>query len=184
MSDLFDIPLKRIDGTPTTLAAYSGKVLLIVNVASKCGLTPQYTALEQLYKAEQAAGLEILGFPANNFASQEPGENEEIAQFCTLNYGVSFPMFAKISVNGEDRHPFYRALIAEQPKATEHADGAFRKKLAGYGITQEHPEDVFWNFEKFLISRKGNVVGRFAPDITPDDPLITDAIKNELSHSS
>jgi glutathione peroxidase len=178
---LYDIPVERIDGAPTSLHEFAGKVVLVVNVASKCGLTPQYAALESLYQAQRERGLVVAGFPANNFGAQEPGANPEIATFCSTTYGVDFPMFAKISVKGADLHPLYRALIAAQPAATEKPGSDFRAKLAGYGITQEQPSDVFWNFEKFLIARDGTVAGRFAPDVAPDDPLLVAAIERELA---
>jgi glutathione peroxidase len=181
VSNVYDVPVHKIDGTPSALSEYAGQVLLIVNVASKCGLTPQYEALEKLYTAQQAHGLQILGFPANNFGSQEPGTNAEIAEFCSLSYGVSFPMFEKISVGGDDRHPLYRELIAAQPAATEKPGSDFKAKLAGYGIKQNDPTDVLWNFEKFLIGRNGAVVARFAPDVTPDEPLLLAAIDAELA---
>jgi glutathione peroxidase len=181
MSTVLDIPVDRIDGTPASLAAYAGKVILVVNVASKCGLTPQYAGLESLYTAQRDRGLVVVGFPANNFGAQEPGTNPEIATFCSTTYGVDFPIFSKISVKGEDTHPLYQALIDAQPAATEKPGSDFRAKLAGYGITQEKPTDVFWNFEKFLIGRDGTVVGRFAPDIAPDDALLVDAIERELA---
>src|SRR3954468_4402198 len=146
---LADIPLARIDGQSTSLAAYRGKVLLVVNVASECGLTPQYEGLQDLYAARRAEGLEILGFPANNFGAQEPGTEAEIAAFCETKFGVEFPMFEKISVLGADRHPLYDALVAAQPEA-EGAD-AMRKSLAEYGDTPANASDVMWNFEKFVI---------------------------------
>ena len=181
MSTLQEIPVERIDGTPTALREFAGKVLLVVNVASKCGLTPQYAGLESLYESRRERGFELLGFPANNFRAQEPGTNEEIAEFCSATYGVKFPMFSKISVKGDDQHPLYRELIAEKPSATEKPGGEFRAKLNGLGIKQDHPSDVFWNFEKFLIGRDGKVAGRFAPDITPDDSILLDAIERELA---
>lgn len=181
MSTVLEIPVNTIDGTPTALEKYAGKVLLVVNVASKCGLTPQYAALEKLYEERRAKGLEVLGFPANNFGSQEPGSNAEIAEFCSLTYGVTFPMFEKISVLGADRHPLYDALIAARPAATEKPGSDFRAKLAGYGIKQETPTDIFWNFEKFVIGRDGSVAARFAPDVEPNDPLLLAAIDAELA---
>jgi glutathione peroxidase len=176
-----DIPLNTIDGAPAALKKYAGHVLLVVNVASKCGLTPQYAGLESLYAAQRTRGLQILGFPANNFGSQEPGSNTEIAEFCALTYGVSFPMFEKISVGGPDLHPLYAALIAAQPAATEKPGSDFKAKLAGYGIKQNAPTDILWNFEKFLIGRTGEVVARFAPDVEPNDPLLLAAIDAELA---
>ncbi len=179
MSDIQNVPLKRIDGAPASLGDYQGKVLLIVNVASQCGLTKQYEGLEALYRDKQASGLEVLGFPANNFKGQEPGTDEEIASFCSTTYDVTFPMFSKISVTGDDTHPLYQGLIAAQPTAT--GDGAMRERLKGFGIETGGPSDVVWNFEKFLVGRDGKVVGRFAPDITVDDPRVVEAIDAALS---
>jgi glutathione peroxidase len=176
---LFDIPVNTIDGKPDTLAPYRGKVLLVVNVASKCGLTPQYTGLEALYQSRRARGLEILGFPANNFKGQEPGSDAEISQFCTLNYDVHFPLFSKISVVGPDQHPLYAELIAAQPTAT--GEGPMRERLKGFGIEPTTPPDVLWNFEKFVISRKGQVVARFAPSVTAEDPALLKTLDAELA---
>lgn len=176
---LYDIPVKKIDGAAGTLSPYKGKVLLVVNVASKCGLTPQYTALEKLYQSKRAAGLEILGFPANNFKGQEPGTDAEIQSFCSTSYDVHFPLFSKISVLGGDQHPLYKQLTAAQPSAT--GEGPMRERLKGYGIETSQGNDVLWNFEKFLVSRDGKVVGRFAPDVTPDDPRLVAAIDAELA---
>lgn len=181
MSDsIYDIPLRSIDGQPANLGQFRGKVVLVVNVASKCGLTPQYEGLEKLYEEQKDKGLVVAGFPANEFGAQEPGTNDEIAQFCTSNYGVKFPMFEKIVVKGPDTHPLYRSLIAAQPKAQAKPGSEMREKLAGYGIKQEKETDVLWNFEKFLIGKNGQVVGRFLPDTTPDDALLRDAIEREL----
>lgn len=182
-SRLQDIPFNRIDGTPATLGAFAGSVVLIVNVASKCGLTPQYAGLEALYKAQHARGFEILGFPANNFGDQEPGSNAEISAFCALSYGVSFPMFEKISVKGDDQHPLYRALVAAQPAPKELPASNFRAKLAGHGFTQTHPNDVLWNFEKFVIDRNGNAVARFAPDVTAESDLLLQELDRLLQAS-
>lgn len=176
---LYDIPLKQIDGSPSNLGQYRGKVLLVVNVASKCGLTPQYAGLEQLYQAKRAQGLEVLGFPANNFKEQEPGSDAEIVEFCSLNYDVHFPLFSKLSVLGADRHPLYAGLTAAQPAAI--GDGPFRERLKGYGIESENTTDVAWNFEKFLIDRQGRVVARFAPDVAADDPRLLEAIETQLA---
>lgn len=178
-ASLFDIPLTTIDGKATDLHPYKGKVLLVVNVASKCGLTPQYEGLEALYREKRDQGLVVLGFPANNFANQEPGADAEIAAFCTLTYGVDFPIFSKVSVNGADRHPLYDALIQAQPKA----DGtdAMREKLAQYGIASGADSDVLWNFEKFLIGRDGQVAARFSPDIAADDPRLLAAVEKALA---
>jgi glutathione peroxidase len=178
---IYDIPVKRIDGTPTKLDGYRGKVLLVVNVASKCGLTPQYTGLEKLYQDKHPKGLEILGFPANNFGAQEPGTDEEIASFCSTTYDVTFPMFSKVSVKGADQHPLYRNLVGAKPQQQD--DEEFREKLKGYGIDTGKPGEVLWNFEKFLIDRNGAVVERFSPDIPADDARLTSAIDRELAKS-
>jgi len=178
-SRIESIPVTQIDGTPTTLAEWTGKLRLIVNVASKCGLTPQYEGLENLYETYRDKGLTILGFPANNFGAQEPRTNEEVAAFCATTYGVTFPMFQKISVKGEDQHPLYAALTAAKPKASA-KDDSFKKDLAAYGIEPDNENEVLWNFEKFLVGRDGRVIGRFAPDVTAEDPLLVDAIKAAL----
>lgn len=176
---LYDIPLKRIDGTDTRLDAFRGKVLLIVNVASKCGLTPQYTALESLYEAKRNQGLEILGFPANDFAAQEPGTDEQIASFCSTTYDVQFPLFSKIAVKGSAQHPLYRTLTTAKPQAI--GEGSMREKLKAHGIDTGKPGEVLWNFEKFLIDRNGAVAERFSPDIAPDDARLVAAIDRELA---
>lgn len=176
---VYDIPVTRIDGSGASLGDYAGKVLLVVNVASKCGLTSQYAGLQKLYEAKKGEGLEILGFPANNFRGQEPGTEAEIASFCDLNYGVTFPLFSKISVVGEDRHPLYDALIAAQP--TAEGTEAWRARLAGFGIQAASDSDVLWNFEKFVIGRDGAVVGRFSPDIAADDPRLLKALDAALA---
>ncbi|MCW8039195.1 MULTISPECIES: glutathione peroxidase [Acinetobacter] len=178
-ASVYNIPVKTIDGAETTLNQYQGKVLLIVNVASKCGLTPQYEGLEQLYKDKKAEGLEILGFPANNFLAQEPGSDEEIQQFCSLNYQVDFPLFSKISVAGEDKHPLYQTLTAAIPDRT--GEGPWKKDLIDYGLTPNEPPEVLWNFEKFLVNKQGEIVARFAPDIKADDARIVDAVNAELA---
>jgi glutathione peroxidase len=179
MTTIQDIPLTTIDGTPTTLDAYKGDVLLIVNVASQCGLTPQYEALERVYEQHREKGFAVLGFPANNFGAQEPGTDAEIAEFCTTKFSVEFPMFSKISVVGEDQHPLYTALTTAAPRAEGEPD-TFRERLRGFGMTPNEDPDVLWNFEKFLVDREGNVVNRFAPTVTPDDPLVTSAIEATL----
>lgn len=176
---LGEIPVQTIDGKSAKLDDYRGKVLLVVNVASKCGLTKQYDGLEHLYEAKRDQGLIILGFPANNFKGQEPGTNEEIAAFCATKFDVKFPLFAKLSVKGPDQHPLYAALTAAQPKAD--GGGAFRMSLKLAGQGPEKDEDVLWNFEKFLISRTGEVVGRFAPNVAPDDAKMRAAIEAELA---
>ncbi|WP_180104042.1 glutathione peroxidase [Acinetobacter sp. YH12134] len=179
MASVYDIPVVTIQREETTLNQYQGKVLLIVNVASKCGLTPQYEGLQKLYQQKKEQGLEILGFPANDFLAQEPGSNEEIQQFCSLNYQVDFPLFAKISVVGEDKHPLYARLTQAIPERI--GEGPWWKDLVDYGLTPNEPPEVLWNFEKFLINKEGEVVARFAPDIQADDPRIVDAINAELA---
>lgn len=176
---VYDIAVQRIDGQEIHLNQYQGKVLLIVNVASKCGLTPQYEGLEKLYQAEKSQGLEILAFPANNFLAQEPGSNNEIQQFCSLTYDVHFPLFAKISVAGDDKHPLYTRLIHAIPE--RQGEGSWWKDLVDYGLTPNPVPEVLWNFEKFLVNKQGNIVARFAPDITADDPRLVDAIQAELA---
>jgi glutathione peroxidase len=178
---IYDIPVNKITGEDTSLADFKGKVLLVVNVASKCGLTPQYEGLESLYEQFRGQGLVIAGFPANNFKSQEPGTNDEIQSFCTTNYGVKFPMFSKISVAGNDKHALYSVLTTAQPKAVSVSDVPFREKLKGYGIETNADPEVLWNFEKFLVSRKGEVVKRFAPDTLPDAPELVAAVQQELA---
>lgn len=177
---LYDIPLKSLNGRALTLGDFKGQVLLIVNVASKCGLTPQYAGLEALFKQYRERGLQVLGFPCNDFAEQEPGAAEEIQSFCTMNFGVEFPMFEKVSINSEPRHPLYAQLIAAQPDSVFPANSDFREKLAGYGISPKQPTDVLWNFEKFLVGRNGQVLQRFSPDMTPDDPSLVAAIEAAL----
>jgi glutathione peroxidase len=180
MTDLGTIPLTRIDGRYDSLADHRGKVLLIVNVASKCGLTPQYEGLEMLYRRYRDEGFEVLGFPANDFMGQEPGTNEEIVDFCTVNYNVSFPLFAKADVTGPARQPLYSALIDAIPIKQGDAD-EWRKRLRGHGITPTEDPEVLWNFEKFLIGRDGRVAARFSPGTPPEDMSIVGAIEVELA---
>ncbi len=158
---LYDIPIHTLSGEDSSLAPYKGKALLLVNVASKCGLTPQYTGLEKLQETYAARGFSVLGFPCNQFLGQEPGTPEEIAEFCSSTYGVTFPLFEKIEVNGEDRHPLYQELT-EVPDAEGNAG------------------DISWNFEKFLVSPSGEIVGRFRPQVEPEDPALVGAIEAEL----
>jgi glutathione peroxidase len=185
MPSIYDVPLTRLSGEASTLEPFRGKVLLIVNVASKCGFTPQYTGLESLYQRYKDRGLVVAGFPANDFAGQEPGTNEDIATFCSLDYPVSFPLFSKITVTGPEKHPLYRELIAERPDRLPNGD-ALRENLAGYLKSQNlpgpnDPPEVLWNFEKFLIDRDGNVIGRFGSDVAPDDPRLVSAIEQALA---
>jgi len=157
---LYDLPLKDIDGNATTLKPYAGKVLLVVNVASKCGFTPQYTALEAVYKKYQDQGLVVCGFPCNQFGSQEPGTDAEIKEFCTSKYSVTFPMFDKLEVNGANRHPLYVALA---------------------GNESPFPGNIHWNFTKFLIGRDGKIVARFDSKVKPDSEEVTKAIEAALA---
>ncbi|MEO7423571.1 MAG: glutathione peroxidase [Fibrobacteria bacterium] len=183
MQELYSIPVSRADGTQATLAEFRGKALLLVNVASKCGLTPQYDALERIHKKYASKGLQVLGFPSNDFGSQEPGTNAEIQEFCRLNYGVTFPVFAKLTVKGSGQHPLYAYLTRVFPRATRKGSSLLkflRKLIHPKSFTGETGE-IAWNFEKFLIDRKGAVVGRYAPDIVPDNPLLIGAIEAELA---
>ena len=180
MATLYDIPVNKITGEGTSLADYRGKVLLIVNTASKCGLTPQYDALEKLYKRHKTDGLEILGFPTNDFSGQEPGSNEEIASFCKSSFGVEFPMFQKIVVTGPETHPLYKELIAEKPAAVTKEPGVFEKRLTDFGAKLNPAPGILWNFEKFVVDRDGRVVERFSPEIAPDDPILVAAIETAL----
>lgn len=156
-----DIQIGALSGGPANLAGYQGKAMLIVNVASKCGLTPQYAGLQQLYDAYRDRGLVVLGVPCNQFAGQEPGTADQIEEFCQVNYGVTFPLTEKVDVNGADRHPLYRELVA-----TPDASGE-----AG---------DVLWNFEKFLVDPAGTVVNRFRPQVTPEAPELVAAVEQAL----
>ena len=178
-TSVYNIPVKTIEGQDTDLSQYQGKVLVVVNVASKCGLTPQYEGLQKLYAAKKAEGLEILGFPSNDFLAQEPGTDSEIQEFCSINYHVEFPLFAKIPVVGETKHPLYAALTQAIPERI--GEGPWWKDLVDYGLSPNEPPEVLWNFEKFLINKNGEVVARFAPDITADDARIVDAINAELA---
>lgn len=160
MSAFHDIKLKTLDGQELPLELFKGQVVLVVNVASKCGLTPQYAALENLYQQYKDKGFNVLGLPCNQFAGQEPGSEEEIRAFCSLNYGVTFPLGEKLEVNGPQRHQLYRLLAGE---------GA------------EYPGDITWNFEKFLVGKNGAVLARFSPRTTPDDPAVISAIDKALA---
>lgn len=159
---LFDILVNTPQGTEKPLSTYAGKVLLIVNVASYCGYTPQYAGLEKLYKTYQAQGLLVLGFPCNDYGNQEPGTNEAIAQFCTRNYGATFELFDKVHARGAKQHPLYAYLTS-----AANPDG-----------------EVLWNFEKFLVSRQGMVVGRYSSSVSPDSPQLVAAIETELAKPS
>ena len=180
-ASIYDILVRKIDGADASLAEYKGKVMLVVNVASKCGLTPQYEGLEQLYRTYRDQGLMVAGFPANDFAGQEPGTNTEIHTFCTANFGVDFPMYDKITVVGPDKHPLYASLIEAQPTAVNTADVPFAENLKKHGISPNAEPELLWNFEKFVVSRSGNVVKRFAPDTKPFDPLLVAEIEEELA---
>lgn len=159
---MYDFTLRDIDGNDVKLDAYKGKVVMIVNVASRCGLTPQYEGLQALYDRYRESGFVVLGFPANNFLGQEPGTEKEIKEFCTLKYNVAFPMFSKISVRGTDQHPFFTFLTNKQ--SNPGFDG-----------------DITWNFEKFLTDRNGKVIARFSPRTAPNDPSVIEAIEAALA---
>jgi glutathione peroxidase len=175
---LYDIPVKKIDGSDATLGEHRGEVLLIVNVASKCGLTPQYEGLEKLHEKYRDKKFSVLGFPANDFAGQEPGSNEEIQQFCTTKFNVQFPLYSKIPVTGPDKHQLYKYLTESKPE-TEGREG-MEKMLRGYKMEPTASPEVVWNFEKFLIGRNGQVIRRFAPDTPPDAQNLVAAIETEL----
>ena len=179
MASVYQIPVKTIQGNEVDLSQYQGKVLLVVNVASKCGLTPQYEGLEKLYEAQKENGLEVLGFPANNFLAQEPGTDAEIQEFCSLTYDVKFPLFFFFFVAGNDKHPLYQTLTQAIPERI--GEGPWWKDLVDYGLTPNPKPEVLWNFEKFLVNKEGEVVARFAPDITADDARLVDAINAELA---
>jgi glutathione peroxidase len=159
---LYDIPIHTLQGDDASLADYKGKTLLLVNVASKCGLTPQYEGLERLQKAYADRGFSVIGFPCNQFMGQEPGTSEEIAEFCSATYGVTFPLMEKIEVNGEGRHPIYTELTEKQD-----AEG--------------NAGDITWNFEKFLVSPKGAIVARYRPQVEPEDPTVVGDIEAQLT---
>jgi glutathione peroxidase len=158
---IWNTPIKTLKGEPTTLAAYKGKALLVVNVASKCGGTPQYSTLEALQKKYEAKGFTVVGFPCNQFKGQEPGTNEEIAEFCATNYGITFPIMDKVEVNGDGQSPIYKALTP-----IPDADG--------------HKGDIRWNFEKFVVSADGKKVTRFSPKVKPEDPAVIAAVEAAL----
>lgn len=180
MANLYDIALNSIDGADASLKDHAGNVLLVVNVASQCGLTPQYEALEKVHEAYRDRGFAVLGFPANDFGAQEPGTNEEIQEFCSSKFGVEFPMFSKISVTGDTRHPLYDELIAAQPSRQENDPSQLKQVLSDNNMGPKNETDIMWNFEKFLVSKDGDVLARFAPDIAPDDERVTRAIEGAL----
>ncbi len=179
-NEIYEIPVKTIDGQETNLGEYKGKTLLIVNVASKCGLTPQYTGLEKLYEDYRAKGFEVLGFPSNDFMGQEPGTEEEIKEFCESNYNVKFPLFSKVHINGDERHELYHHLIENHPQTEINNGGQMLENLIKFGHKHLNETDVLWNFEKFLIDKNGEIVARFAPDVTPDDARLTAKVEEEL----
>ena len=178
---IYQIPVQKIDGTQTTLAEYYGKVLLIVNVASKCGLTPQYEGLEKVYERFRDDGFVVLGFPSNDFAGQEPGTHSEIQKFCTTHFGVQFPMFSKIPVKGETKHPLYEHLTETRPRREGGSKGLLERILSLKNIFSKNKNEILWNFEKFVVGRKGEVVARFAPDKVPEDRSIIQVIEQELN---
>ncbi len=179
-NELYEIPVKTIDGTETDLSEYRDKVLLIVNVASKCGLTPQYESLQKLYANYQDRGLEILGFPSNDFMGQEPLSETEIKEFCDSKYNVQFPLFSKISVNGGERHALYQHLVAEKSETDVSNGDKMEENLRNFGHTRSDATDVLWNFEKFLVGKNGAIAARFAPDVTAEDARLIEKIETEL----
>lgn len=160
-SSVYDFTLNSIDGQPAPISAYKGKVLLLVNVASKCGFTPQYAGLESIYEKYRDQGLVVIGFPANNFLGQEPGTNEEIKTFCSRTYNVKFPMYSKISVKNDDKAPLYQFLT----------DKSTNPEFAG---------EIKWNFTKFLVDRNGKIIARFEPGVKPDSPEVVSAIEKAV----
>ncbi|HEV7762314.1 MAG TPA: glutathione peroxidase [Acidimicrobiales bacterium] len=159
---VYDVSINALDGSPVDLHSYDDEAVLLVNVASRCGLTPQYAGLEELQKTYEARGFTVLGVPCNQFMGQEPGSPEEIAEFCSTTYGVTFPLTEKIEVNGDDRHPLYQQLV----EVPDNADG--------------HTGDIRWNFEKFLLAPGGKVVARFGPQVEPTSDTITEAVESNL----
>ena len=178
---IYEIPVRKIDGTDTNLSEYKDKVLLVVNVASKCGLTPQYEGLEKLYEKYRGRGFEVLGFPSNDFMGQEPLSETEIKDFCSTNYDVQFPLFTKIHINGDERHALYQYLIDAQPETNVNNGSGWKEHLINFGHKHLNETDVLWNFEKFLIGKDGEVAARFAPDVTPDDERLIERIEMELA---
>lgn len=175
------IELNRINGSADTLGEHRGKVLLVVNTASQCGLTPQYAGLEELRRRYGERGFEVLGFPSNDFGNQEPGTDEDIASFCEVNFQASFPLFAKTRVTGEDKHPLYAALTQAKPDKTGPVE-EMRARFREHGMTPNEDPEVLWNFEKFLVGRDGEVLARFAPGMAPDDPALIEAIEAALEN--
>ena len=179
--NIYDTQVVGIDGVTNDLAAYKGKVSMIVNVASKCGLTPQYEGLETIYEKYGDHGFVVLGFPANDFMGQEPGTDEEIQAFCTTNFNVRFPLFSKISVRGERKHELYKKLTAERAVADIQNGPEFEDRLLSFGKTRDEPASILWNFEKFIVGKDGFVVARIAPDVTADDPRVLERIEAALA---
>ncbi len=179
--EIYEIPVKTIDGAETNLSAYKDKVLLVVNVASKCGLTPQYESLQKLYDEYHGQGFEVLGFPSNDFMGQEPGSEEEIKDFCSTKFNVKFPLFSKVGINGENRHPLYANLIEAHPETDVSNGDGMLNNLIKFGHKHLNEADVLWNFEKFLIGKNGEVVARFAPDVTAEDARLKDKVEAELA---
>lgn len=174
---LNQISFKAKNGEEKTIADFDAKAYLIVNVASKCGLTPQYEGLQALYEKYHGQGLEILAFPANEFLGQEPGTDEEIQSFCSLNYGVGFPVNQKIVVKGPGQHPLYTALTEGQPEAIQNANGEFEGRLRQHNLISGEAHEIKWNFEKFLLNAEGQIVARFFPDIAPLDQRLVDQVE-------
>jgi glutathione peroxidase len=185
MDSLLSTSVTNLDGEAGTLEPYRGKVLMIVNVASECGFTPQYAALEATYRHYKDQGFAILGFPSNDFGGQEPGNSKQIGEFCATKFFITFPMFEKITILGPEQHPLYSKLIAAQPKVTDDGPG-FRRGQEEFARQHSLPAPnaapgVLWNFEKFLVGRDGHVIARFGTEVKPDDPRVIQAIEKALA---
>lgn len=180
-NEIYEIPVKTIDGQETNLGEYKDKVLLVVNVASKCGLTPQYEGLQKLYENYNGKGFEVLAFPSNDFMGQEPLSETEIKDFCSTNYDVRFPLFSKIHINGDQRHELYKNLVEARPETDVDNGDKLKENLRNFGHKHLNETDVLWNFEKFLVGKNGEVSARFAPDVTAEDERLIAKVEEELA---
>ncbi len=180
MTELKDISFENAQGETKTLKDYEANLYLIVNVASKCGLTPQYEALEKVYREFKGQGLSVLAFPANEFLAQEPGTDEEIQSFCQTQYDVTFPVLKKVVVKGSNQHPLFTNLTESKPEAKNDPASKFLDMLKEKGLLSGEAHDIKWNFEKFLVSKDGKIINRYSPDIKPDHDFIVNDIKSNL----
>jgi glutathione peroxidase len=180
-SKVSQIPFELNNGKSTTLSDFGDKVIMVVNVASECGLTHQYEGLEKIYEKYKDQGFLIVGFPSNEFGAQEPGTNEDIHKFCQTNYGIKFPLAKKIVVKGEGQHVLYEILTKEKAVSTKKPGGTLEANLSKHGLLGGKTGDIMWNFEKFLIDKNGNIIERFAPDIAPEDTMVINAIELALN---